>query len=213
MNRRRPASLTRGVVTGSCLTARAPLGFSPLADGSAEPFCGMCCLRRWTSWSDPRRYRILAVGGKAGASGEASGSFADSLICRWGSLSADSPIELNLGHKLPCEPRDRRSCMGRSDQAGDCPARGWPWASCSRTAGYERTAAPVMSYGLKASSHRSQQPSGDSRRSRYRTCDGDRHGVRAQPRPGSQPERLDFGPAWKPTPRLARLAASAASTV
>ena len=38
MNRRRPTSLTRGVVTGSCLTARAPLGFSPLAVGSAEPF-------------------------------------------------------------------------------------------------------------------------------------------------------------------------------
>jgi len=96
MNRRRPTSLTRGVVTGSCLTARAPLGFSPLAVGSAEPFCGMCCLRRWTSWSDPRRCRIPAVGGKPGASGEASGSFADSRICRWGSLSADSPIELNL---------------------------------------------------------------------------------------------------------------------
>jgi hypothetical protein len=48
MNRRRSTSLTRGVVTGSCLTARAPLGFSPLAVGSAEPFCGMCCLRRWT---------------------------------------------------------------------------------------------------------------------------------------------------------------------
>jgi hypothetical protein len=44
INRRRPTSLTRGVVTGSCLTARAPLGFSPLAVGSAEPFCGMCCL-------------------------------------------------------------------------------------------------------------------------------------------------------------------------
>ena len=85
MSPRRPTSLTRGVVTGSCLTARAPLGFSPLAVGSAEPFCGMCCLRRWTSWSDPRRCRIPAVGGKPGASGEASGSFADSRICRWGS--------------------------------------------------------------------------------------------------------------------------------